>query len=50
MEDAINILEDCITKLEHLADDPFLEPSANAAWCASIAVSIREALEALEYE
>lgn len=46
----MTIIQDCIVKLEHLADDPFLEPKANAAWCEAVANALRDALEYLEYE
>lgn len=50
MEQFERIVEDCIIKLEHMADSPFLDPKATAAWCQAIATSLREALEHLHYD
>jgi hypothetical protein len=50
MESSAQLIEDCIVKLLHMADDPFLEPDANAAWCRAIAQTLSEALEIMEYE
>lgn len=50
VEDYEQMIEDCIVKLEHMADHPFLEPEATAAWCAAMAHTLREALEILHYD
>lgn len=50
MHEAERLLEDCIVKLEHIADNPFLDPEANAAWCQAIATVLRDVLENLHYD
>ncbi|MFM2134495.1 MAG: hypothetical protein RL156_1776 [Bacteroidota bacterium] len=50
MDEAYEILQDCIIKLEHLADQPFIEATPYAMWCAAIAENLVTVLEKLDYE
>jgi hypothetical protein len=48
MQDVISAIEDCIVKLERLADKPFIDPEAYSAWCSDVATVLRGVLEDLD--
>lgn len=50
MTEPDELLDECIAILEHLGDSPFLEPSANAAWCRAVAAKLIELSEILQYD